>query len=585
MSVTKFKKAYYGKPEKIPKEFESILDRMEDSHVLFPSDHLQTLREKNWDKACEQIAGISEMYTNVCSKDFTVDDFDLCFELPISMLVSNQDVFSELVKANIRECDIKKYPYKNRFVDAMSEKDKGYINANYTLCDMAKSQFLQENKSKLLETILKNLPKDDIYSLIVDSSSFSPNREDFHINNYAIVTLSLINDLSYFNYYVPFVANVWLRAKKFKDPWCNAIFVVYAARSEIINKYNCFKESFNYIECRKKYMDEFELVNNEEFFKEVAEDILCDEDFWGETMHYLTDINISSSYILYNLSPNYGINALKKASKLSQKAVKELIIKTLKTCILCLPQETRRAMKYYEHNDTSKVVVRNIDIFMSFFALAFYIALMDYQIKEKPLEFLKDNSKEEKLNDELVKLKSNLASEIAQYKSKQNFLDIEINSKSELIENQKQMINEKDKQIKKLEDELKRLKAEKKELVALREFVWNMSEENYVTEGQTFSKDIFNKKVFVLGGHPSLIKKMKSEFPDLTYVSVEQVNYNFSAVTNYDLAVIVTGCLSHSLYEKFLSDTKGDVEMFYLNGIRNFETAKQQIGEKLEKLA
>lgn len=87
-----------------------------------------------------------------------------------------------------------------------------------------------------------------------------------------------------------------------------------------------------------------------------------------------------------------------------------------------------------------------------------------------------------------------------------------------------------------------------------------------------------NVRVTIVGGHPSLIKKLKTYLPDWQYISAGDVStVRNAALKKSDFAFFVTAHLSHKLYYAMIAQAQDwNAKIGYLS-CTNIDYALQEI--------
>ena len=143
----------------------------------------------------------------------------------------------------------------------------------------------------------------------------------------------------------------------------------------------------------------------------------------------------------------------------------------------------------------------------------------------------------------------------------------------------------------KMSEEIARLRdqleAQQKELSALREHVYNLTEEDEVKE--TVSVDKMKEylsplRIIIVGGHKNWRQKMKQEFPDWTYIDATvSGTMETSVVDKADRVYFFTDTISHSTYFKYMNVVKErNVDFGYIHGV-NIENNMRQMYRELYK--
>lgn len=113
---------------------------------------------------------------------------------------------------------------------------------------------------------------------------------------------------------------------------------------------------------------------------------------------------------------------------------------------------------------------------------------------------------------------------------------------------------------------------ERKELIALREYVYNMTEREDSAPSlstDAMKKALAEKSVLIVGGHTNWVGKLKNEFPNWKFVAPNVSNtVNVSLIQNADKVYFFTDTLGHSNYHKFLNSIREqEVPFGYIHGV------------------
>lgn len=113
---------------------------------------------------------------------------------------------------------------------------------------------------------------------------------------------------------------------------------------------------------------------------------------------------------------------------------------------------------------------------------------------------------------------------------------------------------------------------ERKELIALREYVYNMTEKEDAAPSYTTAamKEALTKKnILIVGGHSNWVGKLKNEFPNWKFVAPNVSNtVSVSLIQNADKVYFFTDTLGHSNYHKFLNSIREqEVPFGYIHGV------------------
>lgn len=130
--------------------------------------------------------------------------------------------------------------------------------------------------------------------------------------------------------------------------------------------------------------------------------------------------------------------------------------------------------------------------------------------------------------------------------------------------------------IRKLEEEINRLKndldASTRECVALRDYVYNLTEEDEQVSKlpiEEMKKIIAQLRIVIIGGHPNWVAKMKTEFPKWVFVNPSASgSTDTSIVEKADCVFFFTGIISHSRYYQFINIMREKkIDIKYINGV------------------
>ena len=140
-----------------------------------------------------------------------------------------------------------------------------------------------------------------------------------------------------------------------------------------------------------------------------------------------------------------------------------------------------------------------------------------------------------------------------------------------------------------MSDEIARLKdqldSQQKELAALREHVYNLTEEDEAKDtvsAEEMKKSLSPLRIIIIGGHKNWRQKMKQEFPDWTYIDATvSGTMETSVVDKADHVYFFTDTISHSTYFKYMNVVKEHgVDFGYIHGV-NIENNMRQMYREL----
>lgn len=133
-----------------------------------------------------------------------------------------------------------------------------------------------------------------------------------------------------------------------------------------------------------------------------------------------------------------------------------------------------------------------------------------------------------------------------------------------------------------LKSELQKVEGERRELYALREHIFSLENDSETKIANELPKEqiqqLKNVRVTIVGGHPSLIKKLKTYLPDWQYISAGDVStVRNAALKKSDFVFFVTAHLSHKLYYAMIAQAQDwNAKIGYLSRI-NIDYALQEI--------
>ena len=96
----------------------------------------------------------------------------------------------------------------------------------------------------------------------------------------------------------------------------------------------------------------------------------------------------------------------------------------------------------------------------------------------------------------------------------------------------------------------------KEELVALRNYVYNLSEEDVFVEPVDLDKMkqfLLTKNIVIVGGHTNWVNKLKAEFPKWKFYDANVARTNDLALDGTEKLYFFTNHLSHSTYDKYIA--------------------------------
>lgn len=133
------------------------------------------------------------------------------------------------------------------------------------------------------------------------------------------------------------------------------------------------------------------------------------------------------------------------------------------------------------------------------------------------------------------------------------------------------------------------LRQQNRELAALREHLYNMTEEDEIEDTIPVSemKDYLRPlRIIIAGGHSNWVNKMKKDFPDWVYINpTVSGTLEASVVDKADHVYFFTDTISHSTYFRYMNVVKDhDVAFGYIHGVNIENTVRQMYRELKESL-
>jgi hypothetical protein len=156
----------------------------------------------------------------------------------------------------------------------------------------------------------------------------------------------------------------------------------------------------------------------------------------------------------------------------------------------------------------------------------------------------------------------NQADKIAQLESQNKFLSIQNDTLKNRLEEAydkaeeayKDEIRSLQKQVKDLQEQLAEVKQNEQELFALREFVFNLSQEEEIEKTEQISEQ-YNRGV-VIGGRERWQKRLQEKYPNFTFISADAKNFDTAIFNNADVVLFNTAYLSHAIYDKAMNEIR-----------------------------
>lgn len=144
----------------------------------------------------------------------------------------------------------------------------------------------------------------------------------------------------------------------------------------------------------------------------------------------------------------------------------------------------------------------------------------------------------------------------------------------------------------KLEKENKRLKqvlenaeSNKSEIVALREFLFNLdNQQELYSENEDFSS-LQKIKGVIIGGFPKWQQKMKETLNNWNYINIDNINFDENIIKNADVIVIFVNYISHALYYRIVGIVnRENKKIVYIKHNQNVNIVLSQISQAIASL-
>lgn len=218
--------------------------------------------------------------------------------------------------------------------------------------------------------------------------------------------------------------------------------------------------------------------------------------------------------------------------------------------------------------------------FLTYAKYTSYILAMCKAYKQSKEYYFQHNREDvyievESIKNELLQAKSALSESQERRISEQKAYTEQIQRLSDQINLLKQKNDA-------LKSELQKVEGERRELYALREHIFSLESDSETEIANELSKDqiqqLKNTSGTIAGGHPSLIKKLKTYLPDWQYISAGDVStVRSAALKKSDFVFFVTAHLSHKLYYAMIAQAQDwNAKIGYLSRM-NIDYALQEI--------
>lgn len=143
------------------------------------------------------------------------------------------------------------------------------------------------------------------------------------------------------------------------------------------------------------------------------------------------------------------------------------------------------------------------------------------------------------------------------------------------------------KRLEEAELEKQMLKSEHEELIALREHVYNMTEEDIVLQEKNRREliaSVIDKRIVIVGGHKNWVQKMRDVFPDWKYIDFKSVTTVDDNILNHiDHLYFFTDFIKHNVYYKFINLVRSKNVPFGYISSSNVDRCIKQIAEETGK--
>lgn len=218
--------------------------------------------------------------------------------------------------------------------------------------------------------------------------------------------------------------------------------------------------------------------------------------------------------------------------------------------------------------------------FLTYAKYTSYILAMCKAYKQSKEYYFQHNREDvyievESIKNELLQAKSALSESQERRMSEQKACTEQVQRLSDEINLLKQKNDA-------LKSELQKVESERRELYALREHIFSLENDSETENTNELSKEqiqqLKNISGTIVGGHPSLIKKLKTYLPNWQYISAGDVStVRNAALKKSDFVFFVTAHLSHKLYYAMIAKVQDwNAKIGYLSRM-NIDYALQEI--------
>lgn len=130
-------------------------------------------------------------------------------------------------------------------------------------------------------------------------------------------------------------------------------------------------------------------------------------------------------------------------------------------------------------------------------------------------------------------------------------------------------------------------RTEHEELIALREHIYNLTEDDVAVQEEDREEliaSVKDKKIVIVGGHTNWIQKMKDVFPNWTYINFKSVTtINDSVLNSCEYLFFFTDFIKHNVYYRFINLVRDKKIPFgYISNI-NIDKCVKQIAEEVNR--
>ncbi len=130
------------------------------------------------------------------------------------------------------------------------------------------------------------------------------------------------------------------------------------------------------------------------------------------------------------------------------------------------------------------------------------------------------------------------------------------------------------------------LEADRAELIKLRNFVYNLKDEDIPKEDelQKMKAYISEKRILIIGGHQNWLNKLKKDFPGWTVMHMDESKIiTTTMLEKRDYVFFYSDYLSHKSYEKCVAMLRdNNISFGYLHGV-NMDNTIKQVYEQIDK--